>query len=749
MRIGIISVNNAHNFGTCMQAYAFKAYLETLGHEVQVINYRIPKIETSYKIYKKKPKKNLYSKTIWLMSYAMAMAKKPYLIKRRKSHEEFFLKYYNLTNETTSIKELRNCNYDFDVVFAGSDQIWNKEIIGNINPAFFCDFLNAKTIKASYAASIGRDSLDVAEREVFKHYLKRLDYISVREEKARDCIKELTDQKISIVLDPTLLVSRQIYDKLLKKPKFKGEYIYVHVHHYSAKGLELIEAAEELSEKTGLPVVHNLQNASFKNELGKTRSMGPEDVLTTVANAKMIVTQSFHITVFSLIYEKWFITLARDKFSDRMENLLRIVGLEEHYVRYQGIGTLPGLENNVIDYRRVKEKLFAYREHSIKYIDMVLSERRKNYLPDYFESGDKYNCYGCSLCHDICPVHAISMQEDEEGFVFPQIDKESCTFCGLCRKECIYNHLKRESFESLAYFCYHKDEDERMNSTSGGMFAAFSEYVISQNGYVIGVKYNENFEVIYDIAHTTEECMAFRFSKYVEPKHNNIYKKTEEVLKSGKPVLFTGSPCKIAGLKNYLKKDYDNLYLVDIICECTSSPVAFKKYLEAKEKSKKSKIVSIQFRSKMKGWDKRATEIKFEDSSSECTTERWNIYYHCFISAYLAKRSCYNCQFCGDNKIADVTIGDFWKAEKVINKKLDDKGYSAVKVGSEKGIKLLEAVSDKLYIQKVTCKEIYDNNHAWPVDLTEIREKILKEITDKNNDAIYILKKYNSRYNKK
>lgn len=362
MRIGIISVNNAHNFGTCMQAYAFKAYLETLGHEVQVINYRIPKIETSYKIYKKKPKKNLYSKTIWLMSYAMAMAKKPYLIKRRKSHEEFFLKYYNLTNETTSIKELRNCNYDFDVVFAGSDQIWNKEIIGNINPAFFCDFLNAKTIKASYAASIGRDSLDVAEREVFKHYLKRLDYISVREEKARDCIKELTDQKISIVLDPTLLVSRQIYDKLLKKPKFKGEYIYVHVHHYSAKGLELIEAAEELSEKTGLPVVHNLQNASFKNELGKTRSMGPEDVLTTVANAKMIVTQSFHITVFSLIYEKWFITLARDKFSDRMENLLRIVGLEEHYVRYQGIGTLPGLENNVIDYRRVKEKLFAYRE---------------------------------------------------------------------------------------------------------------------------------------------------------------------------------------------------------------------------------------------------------------------------------------------------------------------------------------------------------------------------------------------------
>lgn len=748
MKIGIISVNNAHNFGTCMQAYAFKEYLESCGHSVQIINHRIPKIEKSYMIYRKKPGKTLGSKCMWGALYLRQVLKKPYLVKRRKNHERFFDKYYNLTNKTETIKELRTQETEFDLVFAGSDQIWNNQIIGSYNPAFFCDFVGENTVRASYAASIGRNDLTEEEKKVIEKNLREMDYISVREENAKMLIEQLTDKEVSLVLDPTLIVNKEAYDKLLKKTKYSGDYIYVHVHHFSAKAPELVETAKFISERTGLPIVHNLQNAEFKNCLGKTRALGPEDVLTTVANAKFVITQSFHITVFSIIYQKNFMTIKRDKFSDRIENLLKIFNLEDHYVEYIAGEEPPLIEKLEPDYSNTDEIIKNYKQESIDFINKAITGGKREKIKNYFESEDKFTCYGCSACKDICPVQAIEMVEDEEGFVFPKINMEKCIECNLCRKKCIYSSKPNDKHLGKVYFSYHKEENVRENSTSGGMFAAFSDFVLNQGGYVIGVKYNDKFQVVYDIADTYEECLKFRFSKYVEPRHNDIYNKTKKALETGKPVLFTGSPCKVAGLRNFLSKDYDNLYLVEIICECSSSPMAFEKYIESKERMKKCKVTSIKFRSKNKGWAKRSTELTFEDSSYECTQGRFNVYYHCFVSAHLAKRSCYNCQFCGDAGIADITIGDFWNCEATLRIKSDDKGYSAIKINSSKGEELLNKSSTNLHLREVEYKDVYNNNHMWPVNYNETRAKILNELQEED-DAIAVFKRYNTRYKKK
>ena len=215
------------------------------------------------------------------------------------------------------------------------------------------------------------------------------------------------------------------------------------------------------------------------------------------------------------------------------------------------------------------------------------------------------------------------------------------------------------------------------------------------------------------------------------------------------PVLFTGAPCKIAGLKNYLGKDYDNLITAEIICACSSSARIFNRYLNGMTAQKKSNVTSIAFRDKSKGWNNVNTTLKFENGKEESKSRRWNLYYHCFVSAYLAKRSCFRCEFVGDNKIADITMGDFWGYNKVNRKlKADKTGVSALKVATKKGMAFLEEVKDNLCLYDVKLSDIYNNNHFWPIKYTPEREEIFEDFAASKSGTLKILKKYNPRYNK-
>lgn len=750
MKIGIISVNNAHNFGTVMQALGLKSYLESLGHEVQIINYRNANIEKSYHPGRRLPGATAKSKRKYLGKWLKETRQKPYMPLRRYRFEKFFEEHFNLSAPCASLKALRNANFDFDVVFAGSDQIWNSTITKGLDPAFFGDFTRKDTIVASYGASIGNPSVPERELPVFAEHFKRMDYISVREERAQKQFTTLTDKKISVVCDPTFLPDREYFKNFASKksPYGNKKYIYVHVHHYNSKAVELVEAAKKLSKKTGLPVVHNLQTAKFKKELGKTRAAGPLETLNAIAHAEYVVTQSFHLSVFALLFEKNFITLKRDRNNDRLENLFEKLGLLEHFIDPND--DLPDFKDIPIDFKEIHKKMEAMRPESVEFIDTVLNGKKCDRIPDYFTSGDKFTCYGCCACKDACPTAAITLKADSEGFYQPVINKELCINCGKCNRVCPYNTKKREeNFESVGYMAYAKDVFDSENSASGGMFPIFAKNIISKGGYIVGVKYNSNNIAVYDIVNTWTEAKAFCGSKYVEARHHNIYKKTKKALKTGKPVLFTGTPCKIAGLKNYLGKDYDNLILAEIICACSSSDKILRSYLEAKGEKKNSPVSSITFRDKSKGWSKVATTLKFENGKSVSKSRREDLYYHCFVSAYLAKRSCFRCEFAGDNKIADITMGDFWGYNKV-NKRLkaDKNGVSALKISTEKGMNFLEEVKDNLCLINVSVKDIYNNNHCWHIKYTPEREEIFKDFAENKDDILKIFKKYNPRHKK-
>ncbi len=751
MKIGIISVNNAHNFGTVMQALGLKSYLESKGHTVQIINYRNKDIEKSYRPGRILPGDTFKSKRIYAVKWLKEAYKLPYMPRRRRRFEKFFSEQFNLTQPCDSVKALRDAKFDFDVIFAGSDQIWNSTITKGLDPAFFGDFGKKNTIIASYGASIGNPEIPEREIPVFSEFFKKMDYISVREENAKTVFQPLTDKPIAVVCDPTFLPNREYFKSFIseKNPYGNKKYIYVHVHHYSAKALELVKAAKELSKKTGLPVVHNIQSAKFEKELGHTKGAGPIETLNAIAHAEYVVTQSFHLSVFSLLFKKNFITIKRDRNNDRLENLFAKLGISEHFVSPDE--PLPDFKDIPINFDDVHKKMEAMRPESTAFIDTVLNGKKCERVADYFTSGDKFTCYGCCACKDACPTHAITMVRDEEGFYQPEINKDLCINCGKCNRVCPYNTKARnESVESVAYMAYAKDTFDSENSASGGMFPIFAKNIISKGGYVVGVKYDSNLTAVYDIVRSWQEAKDFCGSKYVEAKHNNIYNKTKNALETGKPVLFTGAPCKVAGLKNFLGREYDNLIIAEIICACSSSPRILNRYLNGKKAEKKSSVTSIAFRDKSKGWSKVSTTLKFENGTEESTTRRWNVYYHCFVSAYLAKRSCFRCEFVGDNKIADITMGDFWGYDKINRKiKADNTGVSALKIATEKGMKFLDEVKDSIALYEVPIDQLYNNNHNWPIRYTPEREEIFADFATEKGNTLKILKKYNSRYNKK
>ena len=303
------------------------------------------------------------------------------------------------------------------------------------------------------------------------------------------------------------------------------------------------------------------------------------------------------------------------------------------------------------------------------------------------EIKDKKNCCGCSACVSICPKHCIAMQEDSEGFLYPQVDEQICVNCGLCEKVCneLHPYDTREPLQVLA--AINKNEDIRLKSSSGGIFHLLAEKTIREGGVVFGARFDENWQVVIDYAEDMKGVEAFMGSKYVQARMENAYVDAKRFLNEGRKVLFSGTPCQVAGLHRYLRKPYDNLLSVDFICHGVPSPKVWKMYLEEVVKQVQS-ISSVEFRNKEKGWKKfcfflRYNEIDKTVSLLSPFTE--NHYMKAFLKDIILRPSCYACKAKGFSSLSDVTIADFWGIETVFPEMDDDKGTGLVFVNTVRG----------------------------------------------------------------
>lgn len=212
---------------------------------------------------------------------------------------------------------------------------------------------------------------------------------------------------------------------------------------------------------------------------------------------------------------------------------------------------------------------------------------------------DKSQCCGCEACRNVCPKQCITLKEDKEGFLYPEINVTTCIKCGLCERVCpMLLQSNKERMPVAVYAAKHKDDNIRLVSSSGGAFTFLAEKVIEQGGVVFGARFDENWQVVHDYVETKSELSLFRGSKYVQSRIGNSYQQVQQFLKSGRLVLFTGTSCQILGLKLFLRKQYDNLLAIDVICHGVPSPKVWKKYLNEVAFGHCSQITDISFRNK-------------------------------------------------------------------------------------------------------------------------------------------------------
>ena len=356
--IGIITFHFAYNFGSNLQAYALKFLLENKGYNVKIINFIYEKDFKQYKLFRvnsylKRPR----SFIIDILCYNRNKI-------RKNNFELFAKKYFNLTQKKYyNYKDMKELNNEFDIFICGSDQIWNLDCTQGVEPAYFLKFANKDKLKIAYAPSLAHVKFTKNYDADLKNAIKDLDYISVREESTLPLIQPLTEKKVNVVLDPTLLLDQKDYELIISQNENMSEYIFVYMLEYS---VELVKYCNEFSSKKGIKVIY-IANNKFSGIKGKNAfGIGPDKFLKYIKEAKYVITNSFHATVFSIIFNKKFVTFTTKRSSSRMVDLLDNLGIPERIYN----------ENfNIdkdIDYDMVQKKLIDMRKTSLEYLSKAL-----------------------------------------------------------------------------------------------------------------------------------------------------------------------------------------------------------------------------------------------------------------------------------------------------------------------------------------------------------------------------------------
>jgi coenzyme F420-reducing hydrogenase beta subunit len=311
-------------------------------------------------------------------------------------------------------------------------------------------------------------------------------------------------------------------------------------------------------------------------------------------------------------------------------------------------------------------------------------------------------CVGCGACVNICPQNAIQMQENNEGFSFPQIDKEKCTNCGLCTKVCgPYNSIKSNNDRPKCYV-YMADDSHREISASGGIFSVIAEYFVKNQGYVAGAVWNSDLGVEHIVSDNIDDVHRMCGSKYLQSNINDCYKKIKVLLDNNKKVLFSGTPCQVSALKSFLGSDYNNLYCIDIVCHGISSPKVFKKYISEEVINSDDEVwVNTDFKDKKISWSNPCITTK-TNYKAYSLFHKDDTYIKSFLDNYNLRECCGTCNFANIYRFGDITAGDFWKIQNYNKKFNDKKGTSLLLVNNKKGKFLLKILKSSSHL----CKRV-------------------------------------------
>ena len=372
---------------------------------------------------------------------------------------------------------------------------------------------------------------------------------------------------------------------------------------------------------------------------------------------------------------------------------------------------------------------------------------------------NKKDCCGCESCVQCCPKHCISMYEDNEGFLYPIVDKETCIDCGLCEKVCpvIHQDTPREPLSS--YIAINPNDEIRLKSSSGGIFTLLAEAIIRDGGVVFGARFDENWDVIHAWTDTIEGLAPFRGSKYVQSRIGDTYREAKGFLNKGRKVLFSGTPCQVAGLKKYIRKDYTNLLTVDFICHGVPSPGVWRRYLSELRDSLRAErgdgrnsvassidelpvITGISFRDKSNGWKKYGFRLRYAASEAAANTVSAstikkekellmpyteNLFMRGFLADIYLRPSCYACPAKSGKSGSDITIADAWGVNQFAQEFDDDKGACYVLENTNIGHFFLQQLQFESLLIDLGKINQYNPSYSFSVNPHPKRYKFFKQ----------------------
>lgn len=356
---------------------------------------------------------------------------------------------------------------------------------------------------------------------------------------------------------------------------------------------------------------------------------------------------------------------------------------------------------------------------------------------------DKNECSGCSACFSACPENAITMKSDAEGFLYPSINSKRCINCGLCERIC--GKLGAETIKnSRAYAACAKDSEIRKSSSSGGIFSLLADNVLQKGGTIYGAAFDEDFAVRHIAVEDINELERLRGSKYVQSSLGSVFMDVKSRLALGKEVLFSGTPCQVAGLKCFLGFEHPGLTTVDVVCHGVPSPRVWKAYVDIMKTGADAPVKRISFRAKNSSWKRYAVSFSYENDTAYLRYHGDDPYMRGFLKDLYLRPSCYNCRFKSNNRTSDITLADFWGIEKVLPEMDDDGGTSLVITNTQKGETLLSEMIDRMLIKEVPIDVVQHYNKAicLSAKVHPRREEFFSGFKDTPADLLNLISKY-------
>lgn len=740
-KIGIITCSKEPNYGACLQALATQHKVKELGYDAELMNYTF----MEEKLYSPLKQKTLRSFVSSALFYPL-----------RKSLHTAFLNFRNKNMKYSSKPLFTPEDFacvvnDYDAFLIGSDQVWNPDL-GIDTDITLLRFYENGPRRLSYASSFGVSSLSKECELIYKIALDKFEYISTREETGKNLVNNITHRQSVVSLDPTMLLDADMWSKYEEKSGLDKPYVLIYDMRHSPM---VIDTAKKLAKTKGCKVVALSRIIIHDKQIRTLYGISPGQFLDLFKNAEAVVTDSFHGTVFSIIYQKEFYSYCSErgmKISSRITDILKSLGLSERLIHDGAEVTF----SNIL-YDSVMERLEKMREVSMGYLKKILANEEilqddcitglyvKEKAKTLKHVGEKEEdaCCGCGMCAAYCPFNAIKMEVDDEGFMYPRIDENVCVSCGKCLKVCAFENTYCDEFCNTpvnAYIARAEDDKILKKSASGGIFTLLSDIVLSKNGKIYGAVYDDNGYVHHlgtgEISHRDRICG----SKYVQSDMNGMYEKIKDDLQNGLHILFTGTPCQTAAVHSYLSEvgaNMSNLVLCDIICHGVTSPAVWKKYLDYITE-KVGKIISINTRDKKYGSGYNMTICG--DKSTYHKKSSNDPFIKLFQLNGPLRSSCFACPMKRIERISDITIGDFQKVSQYFPKYADNKGVSVVFTNTEKGASLFEQIKSNLNYEESSLDAAMQVNLYTQIENRNIREMFFEKF--KNDDFIKVLKFY-------